>query len=90
MKDANQFLHIREVAKATRIGHAGRELQLNQRGKADIMDSVDLDRHLLRIGKRDRLRLSVAGKLTGNDKLDSNSGPRIADVLAAFKDRTIT
>ena len=76
--DVGQVFHARDPA-----GHAGSQLQFDQRRQTEVSYSVDFDTGLGRIGEGDGLGLAVAGELAGNEKLDADAGRSVLKIVTA-------
>ena len=74
----NQFLNVSQVLEPTRFGHAGRELEFQQRRQTQTRDAFDLDPYCRRVRKRNRLRLAVARIISRDQKLDPHAGVGVA------------
>ena len=82
-RGADELEYIGEILEAMGRGHARCELEFDERRKRQDAEPLAVDGHLRRIGKRDGLRQTVAGKLSRDQDIDRDAVLGIANALAA-------
>src|SRR6266496_5932565 len=86
VRGADEAEDVGKILKSVGRGHARGELHLDEPGKRDDPILRARDRGLSWIGERNRLGLSVAGKVSGNEKIDLHVVGGVPDRLASWPD----
>src|SRR5216117_3458823 len=84
LRDTDEAEDVGEILKSVGRRHARGDLHLDEPGKRDDPILRARDRGLSWIG--DRLGLSVAGKVSGNEKIDLHVVGGVPDRLASWPD----
>src|SRR6266446_871677 len=84
--DTDEAEDVGEILKSVGCRHARGELHLDEPGKGDDPILRTRDRGLSWIRERNRLGLSVAGEVSGDEEVDLHVVDRVPDRLASWPD----